>query len=60
MRMEKNDIRQKQDVGKHVPAWTIIFCICMMVLVCMTGNRYNVQAAGYDYPIEKRRRKCRC
>lgn len=53
MRMEKNDIRQKQDVGKHISARAIIFCICMMVLVCMAGKGRNVQAAGYDYPVEK-------
>lgn len=53
MRMERKHTNRKKNVRKYVSAWTIIFWICAVMSICMTGKGRNVQAAEYDYPIEK-------
>lgn len=51
MRVQKKNRRGTEQ--QYTLALKIIFCICVGMLVSMAGKGYNVQAAGYDYPIEK-------
>ena len=50
---ERRNIRGTKDILQYITVFRRIVCICAVVFICIVGKRCIVQAAGYDYPIEK-------
>lgn len=46
-------MRRTEDIQSHILVWRMLFCICMVTAICVIGKEHDVQATGYDYPIEK-------
>ena len=53
MRVQRNNMRRTEDIQLHILVWRMLLCICMVTVICVIGKEHDVQAAGYDYPIEK-------
>ncbi len=53
MRVQRNNMRRTEDIQLHILVWRMLLCICMVTAICVIGKEHDVQAAGYDYPIEK-------
>ena len=52
---ERRNIRGTEEILQYIMVFRRIVCICAVVFICIVGKRCIVQAAEYDYPIEKTR-----
>ena len=50
---ERRNIRGTEDILQYIMVFRRIVCMCAVVFICIVGKECIVQAAEYDYPIEK-------
>ena len=52
---ERRNTRGTEEILQYIMVFRRIVCICAVVFICIVGKRCIVQAAEYDYPIERTR-----
>ena len=50
---ERRNTRGTEDILQYIMVFRRILCVCIVVVTCVVGKGCIVQAAEYDYPIEK-------